>query len=192
MLFRSEVLHKIKEGEVTHTYRKWKRRMVKPGGTQLTQIGQLLITSVEKISYDEITDSDIAVSGFNNREDLQLYLSKKEGEIYKIGLQFEGKDPRIELRATLVTDDEFDKLQKQLAGYDKRSKHGNWTIESLEIIERRPSTLAKTLATELGFERDWWKLQVRKLKKLGLTESLKVGYQLSPRGKDVLERLRQI
>jgi hypothetical protein len=34
-----------------------------------------------------------------------------------------------------------------------------------------------------------FKLDVRKLKELGLTESLKIGYRLSPRGIAVLERL---
>ena len=36
-----------------------------------------------------------------------------------------------------------------------------------------------------------FKLNVRKLKALGLTESLEVGYRLSPRGKSLLHRLRE-
>ncbi|HEU4546515.1 MAG TPA: hypothetical protein VFR88_09515, partial [Microlunatus sp.] len=42
------------------------------------------------------------------------------------------------------------------------------------------------LAAELGRERDDWKRDVRKLKALGLTESLEVGYRLSPRGRAFL------
>ncbi|WP_225771433.1 hypothetical protein [Inquilinus sp. Marseille-Q2685] len=34
-----------------------------------------------------------------------------------------------------------------------------------------------------------FKTDVRKLKALGLTESLKVGYRLSPRGRALLERI---
>jgi hypothetical protein len=36
-----------------------------------------------------------------------------------------------------------------------------------------------------------FKLDVRKLKELGLTESLRPGYRLSPRGETVLGWLRQ-
>ena len=36
-----------------------------------------------------------------------------------------------------------------------------------------------------------FKLDVRKLKELGLTESLRPGYRLSPRGESVLDRLRE-
>jgi hypothetical protein len=38
------------------------------------------------------------------------------------------------------------------------------------------------LAVDIGMERDLFKRRVRSLKELGLTTSLLVGYQLSPRG----------
>ncbi len=37
-------------------------------------------------------------------------------------------------------------------------------------------------------ETAWFKTNVRKLKALGLTESLEVGYRLSPRGRAFLEK----
>jgi hypothetical protein len=39
-------------------------------------------------------------------------------------------------------------------------------------------------------ERAPFKLDVRKLKRLGLTESLEVGYRLSPRGRAFIDRTR--
>ncbi|WP_225214770.1 hypothetical protein [Cellulomonas avistercoris] len=47
---------------------------------------------------------------------------------------------------------------------------------------------APDLAAELGRERDPFKLDVRKLKALGLTQSFDVGYALSPRGETYLTR----
>ena len=41
---------------------------------------------------------------------------------------------------------------------------------------------AADLAPELGLERLPFKARVRRLKELGLTESLERGYRLSPRG----------
>jgi DNA-binding IclR family transcriptional regulator len=57
----------------------------------------------------------------------------------------------------------------------------------LELIGERPATLAAELAAELGRERAPFKADVRKLKELGLTESLEKGYRLSPRGRSYLE-----
>jgi hypothetical protein len=45
------------------------------------------------------------------------------------------------------------------------------------------------LARALGAEKMRFKQDVRKLKELGLTESLEVGYRLSPRGQAVLALL---
>jgi ribosomal protein S19E (S16A) len=45
------------------------------------------------------------------------------------------------------------------------------------------------VAPDPGRERHPFKTDVRKLKELGLTESLEVGYRLSPRGQALLERL---
>ncbi len=60
----------------------------------------------------------------------------------------------------------------------------------LTEIEDRPRVAARVLARRLGCEKDWLKPQVRKLKDLGLTVSLEVGYELSPRGRVALEHLR--
>ena len=50
-------------------------------------------------------------------------------------------------------------------------------------------TAAPDLAAELGRETQKFKADVRKLKSLGLTISLEVGYELSPRGRVVLDTL---
>ena len=46
---------------------------------------------------------------------------------------------------------------------------------------------AEDLAASIGREKLPFKRDVRKLKELGLTESLEIGYRLSPRGVALLE-----
>ena len=41
-----------------------------------------------------------------------------------------------------------------------------------------------------GFEKEWLKLNIRKLKNLGLTISHNVGYRLSPLGEHFIEELK--
>src|SRR5262249_27245170 len=66
---------------------------------------------------------------------------------------------------------------------------GEWTLPTLRLIGRRPRIAASVLAASLGRERDPFKIDVRKLKRLGLTQSFEVGYELSPRGRALLRRL---
>lgn len=57
-----------------------------------------------------------------------------------------------------------------------------WTRQTLRLIAAHPRVAASKLKREtLPF-----KVDVRKLKMLGLTQSFEVGYELSPRGKGLL------
>jgi hypothetical protein len=64
-----------------------------------------------------------------------------------------------------------------------------WTHSTLRQIQRLPGVVSTELAAEVGQERRAYKLRVRRLKALGLTESLERGYRLSPRGRAYLESL---
>jgi hypothetical protein len=81
--------------------------------------------------------------------------------------------------AELTADDRAE-LDRRLA------RLGPWARRTLELIEERPATRAGDLARSMGQERLPFKANVRKLKALGLTESLEVGYRLSPRGRAYL------
>jgi hypothetical protein len=73
-------------------------------------------------------------------------------------------------------------LDRRLARLDAASTHGPWTGATLDVIAAKPGVRAADLAAALGRERDPFKADVRKLKNLGLTLSLEVGYRLSARG----------
>jgi hypothetical protein len=49
---------------------------------------------------------------------------------------------------------------------------------------------ARDLRVRVGQEKMAFKVNMRKLKALGLTESLEIGYRLSPRRQNLLRRLR--
>lgn len=66
---------------------------------------------------------------------------------------------------------------------DNRSRFGSWTSEVLEIIDTTPGLKAQEIADQLKVDKDWLKVNIRKLKNLGLTISLEVGYKISTRGK---------
>ena len=140
---------------------------------------------------EAIGDEEAERAGFDSAGELLGFLDRKpEGEIYRVSLGVAGPDPRVALRDTLPGEAELDDLQRRLARLDRASSHGAWTRQTLEEIAAKPERRAGELAAELGRERLPFKVDVRKLKELGLTESLPIGYRLSPRGRALLERLR--
>ncbi|MGI9518980.1 MAG: hypothetical protein ACR2NP_18150 [Pirellulaceae bacterium] len=191
MLFKRQFLDGIAAGDITLAFRRWKRPTVKTGGTLRTRIGVLNIDSVDVVTSAQITKRDATRAGYDSREELLSELNQRqEGELYRIEFRVGGIDPRIALRnQSQLTADELDEIRQRLDNMDSRSSVGPWTRATLELIKTQPGTRAPDLAAEIGLEKKRFKTNVRKLKELGLTESLAVGYRLSPRGKTVLKKL---
>jgi DNA-binding Lrp family transcriptional regulator len=76
-------------------------------------------------------------------------------------------------------------ISRRLRRLDSASSHGAWTWQTLTLIATNPGVRAEDLADSVGLEKMPVKLDVRELKELGLTESLRIG--LSPRGEAVVE-----
>ena len=184
MLFRQRFLDGIRDGTVTLAFRRWTRPSVRSGGTLLTPIGQLSITSVDDVPMTRISGADARRAGYASRGDLVAELqSRGEGRIYRIALGAVRADPRVRLResAALSTND-IHLIEERLRRLDERSAQGPWTRQTLDLIRSRPGVRAGDLCGRVGLELHPFKTNVRKLKSLGLTESLEVGYRLSPRG----------
>jgi hypothetical protein len=186
MLFRQADLAAIAAGEVTVAFRRWKRPMAKAGGRQQTAVGVLAFDSVDRV--DDITPADARRAGFPDPAAAWAMLRGRDGDLYRIAFRLAGPDPRIALRenAALTQADRAD-IAARLARLDRASSHGPWTEATLRAIADAPGTRAADLAERFGRERLPFKADVRKLKALGLTESLEVGYRLSPRGRAYLE-----
>jgi hypothetical protein len=184
MLFRQTFLDGIRDGSVTLAFRRWRRPSVRAGGTLLTAVGQLEIVSVDEVAMTRISDDDARRAGYPSREELLTELrAREEGKVYRIELGGLRADPRVALRASAsLSEKERDEIARRLGRLDERSSHGPWTRQTLDLIRSRPGVRAGDLCGLVGLELHPFKTNVRKLKTLGLTESLEVGYRLSPRG----------
>jgi hypothetical protein len=190
MLIAQQTLRQIADGEVTLAFRRWKRPSVKTGGRLRTSIGELRIVSVQTIAEEQITEEDARDAGAASRDELvKRWARKTEGEIYRIELAYAGPDPRVALRddANLSAAD-VAAIAAKLDALDRRRP---WTRTVLTAIEQQPHTLAEELAQQLGRPKLTFKADVRKLKELGLTESLRPGYRLSPRGQAFVDAERR-
>jgi len=191
MLFKQPVLERIAKGEITLAFRRWQRPSVKAGGTLLTPVGQLAIAKVEEIALDKLSRRDALLAGYDDLESLRNELARsRPGTLYRIRFRLAGADPRIKLREDdRLSADDLQEIVERLDRLDRRSAVGPWTRKVLGLIARYPERRAAELAEQSNFEKEWLKLHVRKLKNLGLTESLHPGYRLSPRGEAIWESL---
>jgi len=189
MLFRMKTLEEIARGEIRLAFRSWLKPTVKAGTRLRTALGELEIASVEPVEEGAIDEAEARAAGYASRAALFVDLRTGDGrQIYRIALGGLAADARIALRdQDALVEDERARLRARFAAWEK-VKPGYFPA-ILRLIREQPGSRAEDLARLLGAEKLRLKQDVRKLKELGLTESLAVGYRLSPRGQAILALL---
>ena len=197
MLFTAATLDGLVAGSVTATYRRWTAVRPRVGSRFTTRVGVVEVTGISAVAPDDITAADALAAGFAERTELLRWIDRStrgprdtrragEGTLYRIDLTLIGPDPRVALRAQAELDDAArDELRRRLDRMDAAAEEP-WTRAVLRQIADQPGVVSTLLADQAGQERFRFKTRVRRLKALGLTESLQVGYRLSPRGRAFL------
>jgi hypothetical protein len=191
MLFEQRLWAALADGSVTVTFRRWRRPRARPGGRHRTPAGVLAVDAVAEVDPAAITEDDTRRAGFADLAALLRQLDRHgDGPVYRVDFHHAGADPREALReADNLAEEDLAGLRARLERLDRAARDGPWTVATLELIGDRPGVRAADLAAAAGRERLPFKADVRKLKELGLTESLEVGYRLSPRGRALLGRV---
>ena len=169
MLFEQRLRDGLADGSITVALRRWKRTQVLAGRRYRSPDGLVDVTAVHVV---EAIDEPMArAAGFASVADALADLPG-DGPITVVHLhRVEDADPR-EVLSNDTALPNLDRLRKQVAPYRAH----------LELIAANPGVRAPDLAAQLGMDTAVFKRQVRRLKELGLTHSLRVGYRLSPRG----------
>ena len=179
----------IADGSLTLTFRRWVRSQVVAGRRYRTAAGMVEVEAVDVVSPSDVTEADAVAAGYPSAAALVADLREPaDRPLYRVRFHgVGGPDPRDELAAAdaLSADDVAD-LDRRLERLDRAGKDGPWTMAVLRAIAERPAVRAPDLAASFGRETLAFKLDVRKLKALGLTLSLRIGYRLSPRGEAYL------
>jgi len=194
VLIQAHFRDPIARGEVTLTFRRWKRCQVVAGHTYRTAAGRIVVDAIEVVDPRHVSDADATRAGFASRRELLAALRGDPGlPTYRMRLHAaDGADPRTDLAMSApLTDEERRMIDGRLERLDRASTRGPWTHAVLHAIATHPGVRAADLAQGFGRETQPFKVDVRKLKNLGLTLSLEVGYELSPRGRAYLEKTRR-
>jgi hypothetical protein len=189
--FEQRLREGIADGSITVAFRRWRRPQVAAGRRYRTGLGLVEMSAVDLVGVAELTDADARDAGYADPAALLADLTGPAGvPLYRLRLRrVDEPDPR----AVLAADDRLDEdavagLTRRLDRLDRAGRSGPWTRATLRAIAERPGVRAPDLAASFGRETLPFKVDVRKLKTLGLTESLPVGYRLSPRGRAYLAR----
>jgi hypothetical protein len=181
---------RVAAGEITVTWRLWKYAHVKAGKTYATGFGGAVeVEDVCAVRVADVTDADAHEAGLPDAESLVELARSHTGRevaddtlLYRVQFQYTPIEPQKPLLP-------LEEVAKRLDRLDAASKFGPWTLPTLRLIEENPGVVARNLALEIGQPRDDFKLNVRKLKALGLTISLERGYELSDQGQAYLDSL---
>ena len=200
MQFRVRDQERIASGKLTLSFRRWRSPQARPGGRYRVGGGSVEVDEVREIAPSEITTADARAAGYASANEVLAAIERQrrsgsdpDAPLYRVAFHYAGAhvDPRKRLAADdALGGDELNDLIGRLGKMDERSQRGAWTRATLEAIAAQPGRRAGDLAAAQGCETPRYKTDVRKLKALGLTISLEVGYQLSPRGEAALAALR--
>lgn len=192
LLFQKRFHAGIVDGAVRLTFRLWEKPHVKLGGRyRVHPIGVVEVDAVARVTIAELTEADAQAGGFTSRAELLAYLGEvakapltPRTPLFRVAFHHGGDGDRVEgALDTKLTPADVAKLEQRLAKMDGDAP---WTRKVLALIGKHPRVAASKLAAKLGRETEPFKIDVRKLKKLGLTQSFEVGYEVSPRGQRFL------
>lgn len=196
MLFTADAREGLLSGAITVTFRSWSRPQVKVGGRYSIWGGAVIleVDDIRSLPAAAIDDADARLAGEADRVGVwrRLTRSKRTTEapdidVWRIAFhRVELEGPPLREQADLSADDVAE-LDRRLDRLDHASRHGAWTRPTLRLIVERPGVVSSLLAEDLGRDRAELKIDIRKLKRLGLTESLGTGYRISPRGRVYLD-----
>jgi len=192
MMFKSRFHAGIANGQITRTFRYWKRPQAKAGGIyRVGAGGYVRVTAVVVVDEAGLEAGDAKASGFGSVAAMREYLAPYAGtgrRLYRVDFRYAGdvagREPD---RRAITSSDEMDAIDKALDLRDRNSKTGPWTRDTLALVARRPGMSSAAMAKTLRREQMALKQDMRKLKKLGLTISLETGYELSPRGRSYFD-----
>ena len=189
MQFTTQGSEGVLAGRITVSFRNWKRPHAAAGGVyRLRPSGAVKVTGVRPMRLSDIEPDDLRRSGFDSVAAVAEFLRLPQSATVT-RVEFElTEEPAAKPPPELSAEDRPPQrgavVVTRLQATDRRSA-APWTADVIALIRAHPATRAGDLAPEMGWETPVFKANVRKLKALGLTQSLETGYRLTDLGEPV-------
>ena len=132
------------------------------------------VIAIELVDPDALTDEDAVRGGFASLPALRKWTSSKgTGDLYQIGIGWPVRIRGSRCATTIGSAPTSSPTWTPGSTGWTRPPTQPWTRQALRLIERNPGVVSTELAAEAGQERQYFKIRIRRLKALGLTESLR-------------------
>jgi len=188
MQFTQDSHEAVATGQITVTFRLWKRLHAKVGGRYTVGSVVIEVDAIEMIPFHAVTTRDMKLAGASTKDALRARAAHAgpiddDTLVYRIEFHVVGAKPT----EAPFDDEHVAFVNTKLDAMDARSKAVAWTRATLSLIGAHEGMVSTDLAVQIDRPRMDFKADVRKLKALGLTESLEVGYRLTPLGRRIAD-----
>lgn len=194
LLFPKEEHERIRNGELTVTFRDWDRIRVEAGKEYKSfNLGYVRVDEVGYVDFKKIPDEDIEASGFYSHEDFKQVFRKRNpgfnfgsGKLIRIKYTYLGSDQRT-AAGVKPNEREMIRIMERLVEMDVMLESELRSDELLEFLDTDEAKNTFALSKHFDLPRDEVKKRMTMLRDEGLVASRRDGYTLTIRGKTYLD-----
>ncbi len=194
LLFLKEEHDRIRDGEITITFRDWDKIRVEAGKEYKSfDLGFVRVEEVAFIDPRKITEADLAAAGFDDMDEFKTVFRKRNpgfnfgsGKIIRIRFTFLGTEQRSAARVK-PNDRELIRIMERLVEIDVLSDLPIKSDAFLEFMNSDTPQNTVAIAHHFDIPREAVKTRMAQLKREGLIDARRDGYVITVRGKSYLD-----
>jgi len=194
LLFPKEEHERIRNGELTVTFRDWDRIRVEAGKEYKSfNLGYVRVDEVGYVDFKKIPDEDVYAAGFASHEDFKQTFRKRNpgfnfgsGKLIRVKYTYLGSDQRT-AAGVKPNEREMIRIMERLVELDVMLESELRSEELLEYLDTEKAKNTIAISRHFDISRDEVKKRMTLLKDEGLVLSRRDGYVLTIRGKTYLD-----
>ncbi|MDD4053111.1 MAG: hypothetical protein PHR28_14595 [candidate division Zixibacteria bacterium] len=194
LLFPKEEHDRIRDGEITITFRDWDKIRVEAGKEYKSfDLGFVRVEEVAFIDPKKITEADLAAAGFADMDEFKAIFRKRNpgfnfgsGKIIRIRFTYLGAEQRSAARVK-PNDRELIRILERLVEIDVLSDLQIKSDAFLEFLDDDVPKNTVAISGHFSIPREAVRTRMAQLKNEGLVDARREGYTITVRGKAYLD-----
>jgi DNA-binding transcriptional ArsR family regulator len=194
LLFPKEEHDRIRDGEITVTFRDWDKIRVEAGKEYKSfDLGFVRVEEVAFIDPKKITEADLVAAGFDAMDEFKTIFRKRNpgfnfgsGKIIRIRFTYLGAEQRSAARVK-PNDRELIRILERLVEIDVLSDLQIKSDAFLEFLDGDIPKNTVAISGHFSIPREAVRTRMAQLKNEGLVDARREGYTITVRGKAYLD-----
>ena len=194
LLFPKEEHERIRNGELTVTFRDWDRIRVEAGKEYKSfNLGFVRVEEVGYVDFKKIPDEDLIAAGFYDQDEFKTVFRKRNpgfnfgsGKLIRIKYSYLGAENRT-AAGVKPNERELIKIMERLVEIDVLSEIETKSEEIMEFLDLKEAKNSLTISKHFGLPREEVRKRMTQLKNEGLVTSCRDGFVITVRGKTFLD-----